>query len=93
MLFRSPLIETLSAISEKEFLSHPELSIKINTPYEGLTLFNSSDIIHKLSHRELHIKFWILKTKKAPQNAIAWSDIVSYPVPTAIQRFINNFQI
>ena len=92
-LYQFPLIETLSAISEKEFLSHPELSIKINTPYEGLTLFNSSDIIHKLSHRELHIKFWILKTKKAPQNAIAWSDIVSYPVPTAIQRFINNFQI
>ena len=92
-LYQFPLIETPTAVSEKEFLSHPEFSNKINTPYNELTLFNSSDIIHKLSHRELHVKFWILKTKNAPKNAIRWSDITSYPVPVVIERFINNFRI
>jgi A/G-specific adenine glycosylase len=92
-LYQFPLIETPTAVTEKEFLSHPEFSNKINTPYNELTLFNSSDIIHKLSHRELHVKFWILKTKNAPENAITWSDITSYPVPAVIERFINNFQI
>ena len=46
-----------------------------------------------MSHRELHVKFWILKTKNAPENAIRWSDITSYPVPVVIERFINNFRI
>ena len=92
-LYQFPLIETPTAVTEKEFLSHPEFSNKINTPYNELTLFNSSDIIHKLSHRELHVKFWILKTKNAPENAIRWSDITSYPVPVVIERFINNFRI
>ena len=92
-LYQFPLIETPTAVSKKEFLSHPELIKKIDTPHTELTLFNSSDIIHKLSHRELHVKFWMLKTKKSPKNAIAWSDISSYPVPAVIERFINNFQI
>ena len=91
-LYQFPLIETSVAVSKKEFLFHSELPNKTNTPYKELILFNSSDIIHKLSHRELHVKFWIVKTEKAPENAIKWSDITSYPVPAVIERFINNFQ-
>jgi len=41
----------------------------------------------------LHVKFWIIKTKNAPENAIAWSNIATYPVPAVIERFINNFHI
>ena len=92
-LYQFPLIETPAAVSEKEFLTLLDLSDKIKMPYKKLTLFNASDIIHKLSHRELHVKFWIIKTKNIPENAIAWSDITSFPVPAVIERFINNFQI
>ena len=91
-LYQFPLIESTETISE-ELLPFLETSDKIKMPYKNITLFNASDIIHKLSHRELHVKFWILKTGNAPENAIAWSDITSFPVPAVIERFINNFQI
>ena len=92
-LYQFPLIETPSSMSEKEFLAHLDGSDKINIHYEKALLFNTSDIIHKLSHQELHVKFWILRTKNSPENAVKWSDITSYPVPAVIERFINNFQI
>jgi A/G-specific adenine glycosylase len=60
--------------------------------YKELSLFNETDLIHKLSHQELHIKFWILKSSTPIKNAIKWSEIKSYPVPIVIERFINNFQ-
>ena len=92
-LYQFPLIETPCSVSEKEFLTHLKKSNKINIPYEKLTLFNSSDIIHKLSHQLLHVKFWVLQTKNSPRNAVKWSDVTSYPVPAVIERFINNFLI
>ena len=60
--------------------------------YKELFLYNETEIIHKLSHQELHIKFWILKISAPIKNAIKWSEIKSYPVPIVIERFINNFQ-
>ena len=91
-LYQFPLIETSAAISEKEFLAHPDLIKKIKLPYKKISLFNNSDIIHKLSHQELHIKFWLIEQDNAPVGAIKWSDIKSYPVPIVIERFINNFK-
>ena len=91
-LYQFPLIETSASVSEKEFLVHLDKSNKINIPYKTVLLFNTSDIIHKLSHQELHVKFWILHTKTSPKNAVKWSDITSYPVPAVIERFINNFR-
>ena len=60
--------------------------------YKELSLFNETDLVYKLSHQELYIKFWILKTSTLTKNAIKWSEINSYPVPVVIERFINNFQ-
>ena len=92
-LYQFPLIETPSPISEEGFLKHPELSDKLDVSYKKITLYNTTDIIHKLSHQELHIKFWIINTKISPENAIKWSDIKTLPVPIVIERFINNFQL
>lgn len=91
-LYQFPLIETSASVSKNEFLVHLDESNKITIPYKKVLLFNTSDIIHKLSHQELHVKFWILHTKTSPKNAVKWSDITSYPVPAVIERFINNFQ-
>jgi A/G-specific adenine glycosylase len=92
-LYQFPLIETATSVSKKEFLTQLEMLDEINCPEERLSLFNTSDIIHKLSHQELHIKFWVIKTPNSLVNAVKWSDIKSYPVPVVIERFINNFQI
>ena len=92
-LYQFPLIETPSPVSEDAFLKHPELADKLEDSHKKITLYNTTDIIHKLSHQELHIKFWIINTTKSTKNGIKWSDIGTLPVPIVIERFINNFQL
>ncbi len=91
-LYQFPLIETETSVAAEDLLTHFSALPTIPTSYKELLLFNKTDLIHKLSHQELHIKFWILKTSTSIKEGIKWSDVKSYPVPIVIERFINNFQ-
>ena len=91
-LYQFPLIETETSVVLEELLKHADVPSVIPQSYKELSLFNETDLVHKLSHQELYIKFWILKTSTLTKNAIKWSEINSYPVPVVIERFINNFQ-
>ncbi|MGY8940096.1 MAG: NUDIX domain-containing protein, partial [Flavobacteriales bacterium] len=91
-LYQFPLIETETSVALEELLKHADVPSLIPKSYKELSLFNETDLVHKLSHQELYIKFWILKTSTLTKNAIKWSEINSYPVPVVIERFINNFQ-
>ena len=91
-LYQFPLIETERSVALEDLIKHVDTPSIIPKSYKELSLFNETDLIHKLSHQELHIKFWILKTSTTIKNAIKWSEIKSYPVPIVIERFINNFQ-
>ena len=91
-LYQFPMIETERPTALEGLLAHADAQSVIPESYDELMLFNKIDLINKLSHQELHIKFWILKTSKKIKKAIKWSDIKTYPVPTVIERFINNFQ-
>ena len=92
-LYQFPLIETTTSVSKKEFLMQLDKSDKIKNAIQTVSLFNTSDIIHKLSHQELHIKFWVIKTPNSLENGTKWSEVHSVPVPVVIERFINNFQV
>ena len=91
-LYQFPLIETETSVALEELLKHADVPSLIPKSYKELSLFNETDLVHKLSHQELYIKFWILKTSTLTKNTIKWSEINSYPVPVVIERFINNFQ-
>ena len=91
-LYQFPMIETEKPIDLEGLLAHSDAQSVIPESYDELLLFNEIDIVHKLSHQELHIKFWILKTSIQMKKAIKWSDIKYYPVPIVLERFINNFQ-
>ena len=91
-LYQFPMIETEKTIDLEGLLAHSDAQSVIPESYDELLLFNEIDIVHKLSHQELHIKFWILKTSIQMKKAIKWSDIKYYPVPIVLERFINNFQ-
>ena len=91
-LYQFPLIETETSVALQELLKHADAPSVIPKSYKELSLFNETDLVCKLSHQELYIKFWILKTSTLTKNAIKWSEINSYPVPVVIERFINNFQ-
>ena len=63
-----------------------------NLSNESIELFNKKEIIHRLSHQELYIKFWILHTSDNLKHGIVWSEVSKRAVPIVIDRFIREFQ-
>lgn len=86
-LYQFPLIETKKNLSEK---SLRELMGQ-KTDFIELDLFNDKDIIHKLSHQHLYVKFWIVRVKKINGDSIKIPEIVNFPVPILIGNFIDSF--
>lgn len=89
-LYQFPLIETLSPIDAEALINKDKFG-KLFTKTTSLSLFNSKDIIHKLSHQHLHTKFWIIKTEKVSQKTVRWNTVEKYPVPILIANFLNDF--
>lgn len=90
-LYQFPLIETPKSTDVGSF----ELMLSENSLLKGLdfnlSLFNETDIIHKLSHQHLHTKFWIIEFDKLPSKGISKEELKKYPVPALINDFISKF--
>lgn len=86
-LYQFPLVETLQAIDEKELINTAVFK-KLYEKQTTISLFNKTDIVHKLSHQHLYTKFWIVKTPKVNTTKILWNTIQQYPVPTLIDNFL-----
>ena len=105
-LYEFPLIETSKEIGINQIQKQPAF-IKLSEKYsfKGLTLYNKKSIVHKLSHRHLVTRFWIVETSSlssstATQNktnsenilkAISLASINKYPVPVLLENFISLF--
>lgn len=91
-LYQFPLIETTNTINKMELkILSKHQNIK-NLSIDTIELFNEKEIIHRLSHQELHIKFWIIYTTDVLNQGIFWSQISKLAVPIVIDRFIREFQ-
>ena len=84
-LFQFPFLETEKSYNEVEIIT----LLKFN--YSDFTLYNSKDIVHKLSHQHLHSKFWIINVDELDNKGINFSEIRNYPVPILISNFIESF--
>lgn len=84
-LYQFPCIETKK--------SEGELAItqKLKSNHHSITLYNSKDIIHKLSHQHLHTKFWIVEIEDLNGRGIPFSEVRTYPVPILISKFIESY--
>ncbi|MCB0432718.1 MAG: A/G-specific adenine glycosylase [Mangrovimonas sp.] len=85
-LYQFPLIETKKRLSEyvlKEMVG--EL-----TPFKDLALFKD-EVLHKLSHQHLYVKFWIVKVQKIKGEGINTSEVANFPVPILIGNFLDSF--
>ena len=90
-LYQFPLIETNKGFTFEAFKVLVENhSLLKDKPFE-LSLYNESDIIHKLSHQHLHTKFWIVKIDGSLDKGISISNIHEYAVPILIGNFIESF--
>ena len=53
---------------------------------------NEQNVIHKLSHQQLHTKFWIVKSRDHFQAGIPIANLEQYPVPVPIAEFIKTLK-
>ena len=90
-LYQFPLIESEKSLMVDEF-DHLNLdNTVLNSHPLDHYLYNETDIIHKLSHRHLYTKFWIIEVDQLPQQAISINALKKYPVPILISDFIDVF--
>lgn len=89
-LYQFPLIETEKPISEIALIENKDFYALFPTE-TALSLFNTKDIVHKLSHQHLHTKFWIVRTRNITEKTVLWKDIKEFPVPILIDKFLNDF--
>ena len=91
-LYQFPLVETEFSVSKKKLMSHKKDLQKYNLISPEIELINENEIVHKLSHQKLHIKFWKLTQKIKHDNTIYWNDLKKYPVPSPIAEFIRSYK-
>lgn len=89
-LHEFPLVETTHSIDEKELVLNNQFNEIC--PFETtISLHNTTDITHKLSHQHLFTKFWIVKTETNENDAITWKKAKELPVPVLISNFIQDY--
>lgn len=90
-LYQFPLIESDRPIDKKQLVSSKEF-IDLFPDETTISIFNTSDIVHKLSHQHLYTQFWIVETKSLKEAEIHWKNIDSFPVPVLIANFLEAFR-
>lgn len=89
-LYQFPLLETKKPIDEKELVTSEEF-VHLFPEETTISLFNTDDIVHKLSHQHLHTKFWIVKTSSVNTKTMYWNEVEKHPVPVLIEKFLNKY--
>ena len=90
-LYQFPLIETEQELHSKNFKAHPKIKSYFNDIVFDYSLYNTKELVHKLSHQHLYTKFWIIEIDKLPKQGIPISELKTYPTPIVIGNFIEEF--
>ncbi len=87
-LYEFPLIETEKSLAVNEGNKVIEKHTPFNLNPLSVRLLNTVDVVHKLSHQHLYIKFWEVKTDKKLPDSLAYNEIKAYPFPVVLYNFI-----
>lgn len=87
-LYEFPLIETDFTV-DSIFIQQT----LINNFFQNKTILNlvecvDAEVIHKLTHQHLHIKFWKVIVKEPIENAVDYESLINFPFPIVIFNFI-----
>jgi A/G-specific adenine glycosylase len=85
-LYEFPLIES-EKTQDFDFILE---NIKTKNKIISIQEMNLENIIHKLSHQKLHIKFWKVKINSKLDNGIDFDKISTFPYPIVIANFMEN---
>ncbi|MDN3491819.1 A/G-specific adenine glycosylase [Winogradskyella bathintestinalis] len=91
-LYQFPLIESNKSLNSEEFhlMDLDNSFLKVNSV--DYSLYNETDIVHKLSHQHLYTKFWVIMVEELPIDAIPIESLIKYPTPVLISDFIEVFK-
>lgn len=90
-LYQFPLIDSKKPLTIDTFRNHSTVkSFFKNTAFK-FSLYNTTDIVHKLSHQHLHTKFWIIEVDTLPEKGIPISQLTQFPTSILISNFIDEF--
>ncbi len=89
-LYQFPLLEGTATMT-RQMVKESNLFSSLFSSAAEISLFNTKEIIHKLSHQHLHTQFWIVKTDKLVAANQSWRYIQEKPVPVLIANFLNEF--
>ncbi len=90
-LYQFPLLESSKKLNEKDVILSEEFTQLFPTE-TTISLFNTNEIVHKLSHQHLYTSFWIVKISRLSAAKISWKNIQKYPVPVLIANFLTKFE-
>ena len=90
-LYEFPLIETNKNVSKNHLMKNKSFQKIIKNSSCDIFCHNKKPIIHKLTHQNLYIYFWIAKTISLSEPSILIAKLKDYPVPVVIEKFIKNF--
>jgi A/G-specific adenine glycosylase len=65
----------------------------INFSIDSISVYNSEQIIHKLSHQKLHINFYRASVTDEIRDGISLDVLKNFPFPVVIYNFIEKYSI
>lgn len=90
-LYEYPLFESSKSLTKKRFIGEVDVLKYISSKKYMVQKVNETPIKHKLSHQQLHITFWEIKVDLLLGKTIHENELINYPVPVILQKFIFNF--
>jgi len=90
-LYQFPLVETKTSLSIEDFRGNALVKNQLLDLTYEFSLYNETDVVHKLSHQHLHTKFWIVEVDELPEKGIEISELKKFPTSILISNFIDGF--
>ncbi|WP_411766799.1 A/G-specific adenine glycosylase [Winogradskyella sp. A3E31] len=90
-LYQFPLIESGSPIPIDSFSELEAERTALKNYSFDYSLYNETDVVHKLSHQHLHTKFWIIEIDGELNDGISISKLNEFPTSVLIANFIEEF--
>ena len=92
-LYQFPLFESYQLVDLIEINKQVESLEYISSQSGSIELFKNQSIVHKLSHQNISISFWIIRIKSLNTNSISFNKINSFPFPKPISNFLSIFNL
>ena len=88
-LYEFPCVESEQEIGESEILD----VLKDSYSIKNFHYFEDFDVLHKLSHQHLNIKFYTIEIKESINNSYTFEEMKQLPVPIVLHNFIEKIVI